>query len=65
MSYRNSFIFPGSKNGGGFLIAELPTNSAEMKRLAELDAFLYTNDELKAAIEAIGWQQFIGDTEGL
>jgi alanine dehydrogenase len=32
-----------------------------MKRLAELDAVLITNDDLKAAIEAIGWRDFIAE----
>jgi len=32
-----------------------------MKRIAELDAVLITNADLKAAIEAIGWRDFIAE----
>jgi hypothetical protein len=32
-----------------------------MKRIKELGAFLITNEELKATIEAIGWQAFIAE----
>ncbi|HDS45897.1 MAG TPA: ornithine cyclodeaminase family protein [Methanomicrobia archaeon] len=34
-----------------------------MKRLEELDAFLITNDELRATIEAIGWRDFIAEIQ--
>jgi alanine dehydrogenase len=32
-----------------------------MKRIEELEAFLITNEELKATIEAIGWKAFIAE----
>ncbi|HUV02552.1 MAG TPA: hypothetical protein VMW67_03785 [Desulfobacteria bacterium] len=32
-----------------------------MKRIEELDAFIIKNEELKATIEAIGWQAFIAE----
>jgi alanine dehydrogenase len=34
-----------------------------MKKIEELNAFLVTNDELKEAIEAIGWQVFISEIQ--
>jgi alanine dehydrogenase len=32
-----------------------------MKRIEELDAFIITNEELKATLEAIGWKAFIAE----
>ncbi len=34
-----------------------------MKKIEELNAFLITNDELKEAIEAIGWRVFISEIQ--
>jgi hypothetical protein len=51
------------RDGGVFFLAELPINSAVMKRIEELNAVLITNAELKAAIEAIGWRNFIAEIQ--
>lgn len=43
------------------LPAPYRTDIRAMNRIEELDAFLITNEELKATLEAIGWKAFIAE----